>query len=124
MACKKCGREGHASANYCPWEGKTIKSFKVSKHYEGEKRKQKELDLYAQARKEGSQPWGTRSEQNAKDAGDKLRSVEHALRESDRLGRPYNARDLGATYHPEISKAIKELTPEQKERARAVAVGG
>lgn len=65
----------------------------------GERKKWAELDLYKRARKEGSQPQSTRTKDS-----------ETALRESDRLGRPYRAEDLGGTYYPEESKRIKELT--------------
>lgn len=45
---------------------------------------------YRQARAEGIQPVGTG-----------LSKVEHAMRESDRLGVPYRADNLTATYLPE-----------------------
>jgi hypothetical protein len=43
-----------------------------------EKRWQSELDLYARTRKEGIQPDST-----------KRKAIEHAMRESDRVGEPY-----------------------------------
>ena len=72
--------------------------------------KDKELALYQQARKEGSQPWGTKTVQS-----------HHAMNESDRLGRPFNAANLGMTYYPEHAKALKPLTDAQKERARGAS---
>ena len=64
--------------------------------FEAEKKKNAELGLYAQAVREGSQPWGTTAKQTT-----------HALNESDKLGRPFRADNMGATYHPDI---VKELT--------------
>lgn len=57
---------------------------------------ERDLSLYRRARAEGSQPQGTHRQH-----------VEHALRESDRLGRRYDAAHLADTYHPEIAKEIK-----------------
>jgi hypothetical protein len=71
-----------------------------------EKRLELEQKYYRQARAEGSQPWGTQLAQ----------SIE-AMRESDRLGRPYRANALADTYHPEINRQLQPWQPYLKENA-------
>lgn len=67
-----------------------------------EKQLATEQKWYRQARKEGIQPVGTG-----------LSKVEHAMRESDRLGAPYRADNLTATYLPEQMRrgTIGEMGP-------------
>lgn len=84
------------------------RSLAISKIYDSEKRKNKELTLYKQARDEGSLPMGTRTEQSHR-----------ALSESDRLGRPYRADRLGATYFPEMDSAIREWKDSEKAAIRS-----
>jgi hypothetical protein len=61
-----------------------------------ERKLQRDLKYYDQARREGSQPQGTT-----------LEHTTHAMRESDKLGRAFRADRLAETYHPDIAKEIK-----------------
>lgn len=61
-----------------------------------ERKWQRDLKWYGQARKEGSQPQGTQ-----------IKQIEAALRDSDNLGRACRRDRLAETYHPDIAKEIK-----------------
>lgn len=100
------------SRGCCATQREHFRSLQVNLNIQIERKKNKELDLYKQARMEGSQPAGTRTEQ-----------TEHAMAVSDQLGRAYRADDLATTYHPEIAAALKPLTDAQKKMAREGAQG-
>jgi hypothetical protein len=61
-----------------------------------ERKLQRDLKWYGQARKEGSQPQGTQ-----------IKQTEAALRYSDNLSRAFRADRLAETFHPDIAKEIK-----------------
>lgn len=77
-----------------------------SLHYDGrgftktEKAKNQELSYFERACKEGSLPWGTKTEQS-------LRALEF----SDRTGRPFRADDMATTMEPEWSKELVKKPP-------------
>lgn len=75
---------------------------------EVDKKNHQELARYRQARSEGSQPFGTKTDQS-----------EFAMRESDRLGRAFRADDLATTYYPDLAATIRPLTADEKEAGRA-----
>ena len=100
------------SRGCCATQQEHYRSLQVNMNIQIDRKKNKELDLYKQARMEGSQPAGTRTEQ-----------THHAMAVSDKLGRAYRADDLATTYHPEIAAQLKPLTDAQKDRARKIANG-
>lgn len=83
------------------------RSLQVNMNMQAEARKNKELALYKKARDEGSLPAGTTTQQSRK-----------ALDTSDKLGRPYRADNLGATYYPETSAKLREWTDKEKKAIR------
>lgn len=68
--------------------------------FETEKNKFRELSYFERAVKEGSLPWGTKTEQS-------LRALEF----SDKTGRPFRADNMAETMEPEWSKELKNELP-------------